>query len=209
MNRPPEPYPLKGEGRGPGVGAAIVRAELAGISPAGVLRQRSRVRPGRTGLAQITIVHAVVDLESPHALPAPEGVLPSGAALPRLAACGHIQSGTATLLPARWGQRSPFRLDPEGHSGVPRGRIGARRSDRRLSPSLGDRRANAGSSGLGWSSGGAPRKPVPSATAVGWFGSPDRACHLRGREHLAVPRTPYLVGAGPPGRAVTPESRRW
>jgi hypothetical protein len=129
VHRPP------GRFRGPVVGVATVRAELAGISPAGVPRQRSRAGPKRTGSNR-----SPPFMRRGLRKPAPAPGLPRGSPIGGGRSLDWRRIGASSRVgdftPCPVGVRSPFRLDPEGHSGVPRGRFGARRSDRRLSPSL-------------------------------------------------------------------------
>lgn len=109
---------------------------LRGFPPAGCQTPPIARRASADSHRQIIFSLVTDHLESPHALPVPVGVVPHQPdhSLGR----GHI--GTPgrddDFTPCLAGVSSHVQLDPEGHSGVPRGRIGARRSDRSLSTSL-------------------------------------------------------------------------
>lgn len=186
VHRPP------GRFRGPVVGVATVRAELAGISPAGVPRQRSRAGPKRTG-SNRSPPFMRRGLRKPAPAPGLPRGSPIGAAVPSTGGVSARPAGSATSLPARWGyvprSGSIRRVTP----GFPeaasvRGAViaGSRHRSRRTGNRPVERVRF-------WARRDAPR-PVPGATVVGWFGSPDRPCHLRGRGHLAAPRTPTYGG---------------
>lgn len=163
------------------VGDATVRTELAGISPAGVSRQRSRVGSRRTA-ADRSPSHALDCLDSPRALPVPWASLPRPDRSLNWWLIGS-SSWVGDSTPCQVGFTFPYPARPGFYPGVLRGRIGTRHSDRRLSHIIRYRRDCTGSNGF---------VLVTNTTAVGWFVSPDRSCHFRDPSNLTVRGYPYL-----------------